>query len=198
MTVLDAALLIAATAIGLALIRLTYPLLVWALDSPEANEFAVRTLLERVGIWVIITSPMLVAWTVVLPILRLMPPRPALRKLLRQPGMLACGGGVLIMAAGNITNLLVFTYFCFAMRWDYGLFTWFGLNVGQLFSAKVLTLTDLRQVGLFIAVVWPVQALTGRWRPAPDWVDRLGRALGFAWIATLPVFEWYAVWRCFY
>jgi hypothetical protein len=199
MTVLDAILLVAATAIGLALVRMTYshPILRWKLEPFETDDLAARTLLERIGVWVIIMSPLLVAWTVVLPILRWIPPRPAPRRLLRQPGMVACGGGVLIMVAGSVINILMFFYYGFAMFWDVGLFEWQGLDERHVSSAQILTLTDLRHVGLFVAVAWSALALTGRWRPAPDWVDRLGRAIGFAWIVTFPAFLWLAVWRLF-
>jgi hypothetical protein len=39
-------------------------------------------------------------------------------------------------------------------------------------------------IGLAVAVAWIFQALAGRWRPAPDWSDRIGRILGIYWIAV--------------
>lgn len=33
-----------------------------------------------------------------------------------------------------------------------------------------------------VAVAWSVQALTGRWRPARAWPDRVGRLIGWAWL----------------
>ncbi len=44
---------------------------------------------------------------------------------------------------------------------------------------------DLGQdTGLAIAAVWVVLALGGRWRPARNWADRLGRIVGTCWIAA--------------
>ena len=36
--------------------------------------------------------------------------------------------------------------------------------------------------GYAVAATWVVLAASGRWRPEKSWVDRLGRALGLAWI----------------
>jgi hypothetical protein len=36
---------------------------------------------------------------------------------------------------------------------------------------------------LAIAAFWGVLALGWRWRAAPDWTDRIGRAVGAGWIA---------------
>jgi hypothetical protein len=48
------------------------------------------------------------------------------------------------------------------------------------------------EVGCAIAAAWVVQWASGRWRPEAYWIDRLGRALGFLWIATIPfsAFSW--------
>lgn len=37
-------------------------------------------------------------------------------------------------------------------------------------------------VGPVILVLWLIQAIGGRWRPRPDFIDRAGRALGICWI----------------
>ena len=36
-----------------------------------------------------------------------------------------------------------------------------------------------------VATAWMALALGRRWRPEPSWVDRTGRALGFAWIGLM-------------
>jgi hypothetical protein len=37
--------------------------------------------------------------------------------------------------------------------------------------------------GWTVAAIWLLLALSGRWRPEPSWIDRLGRLLGVVWIA---------------
>jgi hypothetical protein len=70
-TLIDAMILVAATAIGLSLSR------VYFLQRP--THFRVAAI-----------SPLLATWTAALLILRARPPRPNRRKLVRQPGMAAC------------------------------------------------------------------------------------------------------------
>ena len=51
-----------------------------------------------------------------------------------------------------------------------------------------LTLTFSHgQCAAAVAAAWLTLALTGRWRPRPDWLDRAGRALGTFWIAIVPL-----------
>jgi len=45
-------------------------------------------------------------------------------------------------------------------------------------------------IGCAIVAAWTIQAMSGRWRPSRDWNDRLGRILGYFWIATIP-FAWF-------
>lgn len=45
------------------------------------------------------------------------------------------------------------------------------------------------QVGPTILGAWAIQVASGRWRPDPGWVDRLGRLLGGCWVAwSVPLF----------
>jgi hypothetical protein len=43
------------------------------------------------------------------------------------------------------------------------------------------------ECGLAVAAAWTAMALAGRWRSQPDAIDRLGRAMGFFWLAMVPV-----------
>jgi hypothetical protein len=45
-------------------------------------------------------------------------------------------------------------------------------------------------MGIGVLVAWLVLVLNNMWRPEPSWVDRLGRAMGAFWVATIPVFVW--------
>jgi hypothetical protein len=92
--------------------------------------------------------------------LRLRRPRPPLRDLLRQPGVVA---GLAMV---------------FGLFWGTG-----ALLV--LFPEKVDAMTAApTAVGVAVAVAWGVLALSGRWRAEAGWVDRMGRLLGWAAIGT--------------
>jgi hypothetical protein len=41
------------------------------------------------------------------------------------------------------------------------------------------------QTGHGVAAAWLIMALGGWWRPERSTIDRIGRALGFAWIAIM-------------
>ncbi len=45
-------------------------------------------------------------------------------------------------------------------------------------------------VGLTVAVGWIVSWLSGRWRPEPSWIDRMGRIFGVYWITMVPAYLW--------
>jgi hypothetical protein len=38
-------------------------------------------------------------------------------------------------------------------------------------------------IGASVASTWMLAWLGGRWKAEPTWIDRLGRGLGWAWIA---------------
>src|SRR5947209_11055 len=86
-TLLDAMIVVAATAVGLACFRPVPPLFysgphVWALSVLVADVTA-----------------LLAPWTVALLVIRLLPPRPRLRRLARQPGFVACAVSVMDLIA---------------------------------------------------------------------------------------------------
>jgi hypothetical protein len=41
-----------------------------------------------------------------------------------------------------------------------------------------------------VAGAWLALALSGRWRPERDWLDRAGRALGVCWIVSPLIASW--------
>ena len=47
------------------------------------------------------------------------------------------------------------------------------------------------EIGCAVLVAWTIQAIGGRWRPEPSWIDRAGRLLGAFWIMTTP-FSWFS------
>jgi hypothetical protein len=50
------------------------------------------------------------------------------------------------------------------------------------------------EIGCAVAAAWTVQAISGRWRRKPSWVDRMGRTLGWFWIATVPL-SWFSTYH---
>ena len=61
-----------------------------------------------------------------------------------------------------------------AIRWD--------PNGGRL--APDEWLVNLGNPAAAVIGGWLGLRLAGRWRPDPGWIDRLGRILGWTWIAT--------------
>jgi hypothetical protein len=45
--------------------------------------------------------------------------------------------------------------------------------------------------GGLAAGAWLGLAATRRWHPERSWIDRAGRALGIAWLVTVPLFAWF-------
>jgi hypothetical protein len=60
----------------------------------------------------------------------------------------------------------------------------------QLMVAQLSLLSYTPEAGFAVAGAWLALALGGRWRPEPSWIDRLGRAVGWLWIAALMV-NWF-------
>ena len=118
--------------------------------------------------------PLACAWTPLLLLLRLRRPRPAWRRVWRQPGMAACLAAVVGWAwagAGlSLTTLLTATVRPSAIqppdRW----------------VQKFLVDEVFMYVGACVAAAWVLLAVTGLWRRPVDWIDRLGRLVGAAWI----------------
>jgi hypothetical protein len=89
------------------------------------------------------------------PLLRLRRPRPPLRELVRQSGLATCVGVILFVAA------------TVDLQWI----------TGNDVSSILMPILPL-------SLLWPVLGLPP-WRKEPSWIDRLGRAVGWGWIAVL-------------
>ena len=117
-------------------------------------------------------APFLVSTTVAVFIFRLRTPRPAWRRLRRQPGWVACA------------SALAASLWFLAETFGRGL-------IRDTMNQRVFIMSDslavqlgvtLRDTGLAVAAVWMTLLLTGRWRAEPSWIDRAGRILGVLWI----------------
>jgi hypothetical protein len=165
--VADAIILIAATSVGLALtcqhglINVIHEKLVQKyypdglLHPPEDGN------LSDLGV------RFLAPWSLALAGLRLVPPGPARRRLLAQPGFAATATASVLMALRlgqfSIENAVQFH--------------------GQLNNyTRIQTMTDPSPVAPAVLTAWTLMAMFGRYRPEKSWIDRAGRAIGALWI----------------
>jgi hypothetical protein len=107
-----------------------------------------------------VSEMLLVGMTIAFFFVRLRPPRPSLRALLRYSGTVA--GVAIVFGAFWVTGWL---YYVFPNKVD-------ATNAAAF------------AVGGTVAMAWSVLALGRRWQPDPGWVDQMGRILGCAAIAT--------------
>lgn len=171
-TVFDALVLVAATALGLAVAR--------ALD---ATWF---TVLLRGGYqwddylhFVLhgVPSTCLVAsWSVGLLALRLVHPRPSLRRIARQYGPVACAATVASIALAAACDVARHTA-------DWSVIV--GLEQVPELSLWDVWWPALMTTDEFVLGAWLGLALAVGRSPSHDWVDRAGRAIGLYWITWL-------------
>lgn len=177
-TLLDAMILVAATAAGLAGMRLYYPeFLTEARYRPDPHGWAISVIL-----WVEASLPLFLAWTLAFLVLRFRRPRPPIRRVLRQPGPAAVSAVALTFASGTMTfagvaALRMHLYQGYFDNWLYS----------ELASLKNLVPFCC---GPAVASAWMVLVLGCRWRSEPSWIDRFGRFLGWFWIVLTPFHLW--------
>lgn len=138
----DAMIFVAAAAVGMAIVKAT-----GMVAMLRANLFVVLAN----SVVLAFSMPLTVAWLVV----RLRRPRPPLRRVWWQPGMLAAE----------------------AMAVTFGLAMLVELAQPKGFGITVWVVTPLMP----LPVAWSALALSGRWRREPGWIDRLGVAIGAGW-----------------
>jgi hypothetical protein len=151
--------LIGTTAAGLALARTM-------LDG--------ATRMRRDPMWIVGTiTYLLLVWTAGFLVLRLREPRPALHRLICQPGMAACTAALLVTAIDTIT---------WAIHW--------ALldprnELLRMLLPPVYWPAHSHHVGQAVAIAWLGILLSRRWRPEPGWIDRFGRLTGVLWLLTM-------------
>lgn len=170
-TVGDAMILVAATAVGTLAIRGTLPDLstlesdLSRAPSPGMRHFQAL----QFGLSAVI--PYLATLTPAMLVVRLRQPRPGLRRIGRQPGMIACTVATVAMAieASWIASLLA--------------------RGSGFIHASTVFVAYAPQVSFAVVGGWVALALSGRWRSGSDWIDRGGRLLGLIWIG-ITVVSW--------
>lgn len=167
-TVLDAMILVACVAFGLAIMGWICGLNPWSLNDPQRQlRDRLRDVLTYVG-WFLI-PPSLAPF-----LFRLHPPGRPNRRCLREPGVqvsFALLMGVTLFAIFD----LPFTVEAKALEYFLLGSTDWSLDWGELPSPFMM-------VGDSVLSTWILAALLGRRRPRAEWDDRLGRILGWTWI----------------
>jgi hypothetical protein len=189
--------MIAATAVGFGLVR-TYSLEVLN------NELRPYPLLPRclLTIWtyILATMPIAAMWSIALFGLRFRRPRPRWRRLTSQPGFVACGAILLVVAIRLVGFLTL------VARTAGNRFYSTSLTVGEAFSVTVSFPGPVNAATVYnsayfassafgmsvaVAASWLLLAASGRWRAEPEWIDRLGRVLGSYWVGIIPFSCWW-------
>jgi hypothetical protein len=172
-TILDAMALIVATALGLMGYKFEGIDIFPVVKNNHGSWFAFLASLT------ISSLPLLSVWSLTLLLLRFRPPRPSLRALMRQPGIVAC----FMILTGVVFGLLMVSVI-FAMT--AAINTANGESVWSFFVDfqfnKLLAFLS-SHTGCAIVASWVSLRLGRRWRPSPDWIDLTARFLGAIWIA---------------
>jgi hypothetical protein len=174
-TLLDSLVMVAALAGSLALFRLELPFINGALlflpDAPaitDSDNLVIFNLDWQIqqGSWIL--RRCLLPLTIAVFILRLRQPRPRYRRLVTQPGFVACLMITLSTLAGGILMLSIMAI---------GGAGWWQNTTELLWGCSGSTLVG----------AWTLQGLGRRWKPEASWIDRAGRFLGVCWILAFVV-----------
>jgi hypothetical protein len=196
MTLVDAMVLVAAAAVGFAVVQVVFKVLVggspWVPENLfvfSAQGWTAFDVVVRATDLLALILPIVAAWTVSVPVLRLRKPRRRWRQVASEPGTVAC----LAALAATIWSALASA---FALALDFSLprgqqaptIDWFYWLRRWVINRVFV------DIGLAVTITWMILAASGRWRRAGDWLDRLGRVLGIAWLIIGLV--WYCR-RCY-
>jgi hypothetical protein len=162
-TLFDAMFLVAATAIGFAWVRS-----VWYFENFKRLMDWLDHALEMLKL-------LLATWMFATVALRMLPPRPPLRRHVLQPGAAACGAftfAFTIECSFHFVNL-------FARNRG---IPWYLFHNGYFGSELYMQVIVAGRYHYPIAAVWGLLLLSRRCHPEPSWIDRTGRALGLSWL----------------
>ncbi len=190
-TLSDALVLIAATAVGMALARSWWDVLM--IEYFRALPEGSLALYLKLGpILVIPALPFASAWTVAIMILRLKKPRPTLRLLFRQPGTAACAAASFLIAL-LVSRCAVGCVCQILLRGESS----FLLETEERYGDKLSAFLSLEfepalgSFGLVIGAVWVLLTLTHLSTSEPTWIERAGRGLGGLWI-LIALGQWWS------
>jgi hypothetical protein len=185
LTLADLMILIGGTAVSLACFLLIDNNLYgggrsfFGLFNAPKNGWNATLVLDKAQGGFALAMTMIGAWTFALPVLGFLKPRPIRRRLFRGPGLAAC-----LAACVGIVTCVGATVLAFVLRWIDGRST---LPTNYWYITPVLESLFIFS-GIAVASAWTAQLLTGRWRPTPNAIDRLGRFMGALWASSGLVF----------
>jgi hypothetical protein len=178
LTVLDAMILVALSAVGFTTARFADDLLYGRYDPSWRGSHEPIRLINKVGESYTFVLVLMLG----LMILRMLPPRPSRRRLWSQPGIAACLGswvGCVAMTGAWSKRLLLDFYWVTKSSRHY----WNALlaNRAYIFLADEAHLF-LYELALIVPAgicsAWLILWLGGRMRRPADWIDRTGLILG--------------------
>jgi hypothetical protein len=186
LNLLDAMILVAATAVGIAGTQHVWKRLGWLWFWNLDQGWGAWASLSRLLTVAALCLPALSAWTVAVLIIRLRQPRPALRQLALQPGAAACGAALLVIAAEAVGEFFSLAYFEFSKGY-------LGASLYTLGFTTLLYVYVLMRmphpVSYAILSVWATLGVSRRGRFERSGIDRAGRIIGVCWVA-LALFFW--------
>lgn len=183
-TLTDAVVLIAATALAMAWVRqvvVHFSTDPYTEGMTEVHGVSVPRLWEGWSAGVVVHyAPHLMlsfgpafagTWTLAALILRLRRPRPARRRLWRQPGAVALLAAALCLVGSVVAEAVNSIPYILKGMWS-------------AFDSVLACLDEATEPAAFAVVAcWTTLALGRRLRAEPSWIDRFGRLLGAFWIA---------------
>jgi hypothetical protein len=198
----DAIVIVAATAVAMAMVRPFVGSQVDAAWKPFATfpSPSYTRWLNAGWAAILVASPFAMMWSLAVLGLTLRPPRARRGQLARRPGLVA-GMSVAVVIAFRLVGWatmrlrlvgksMISMHYPESMNgesigsrmvWDPGFFPFGAIHA----------LNSIAMIGVAVAASWMLLAMSGRWRADPSWSDRAGRALGVYWIATLPLTGWW-------
>jgi len=171
-TLIDAMVIIAAAATGLALDRAVWlDTAVWS-EIWSRDGSVPRDLRSLVGLGIILSALPAVMLTVATLALHLRRPRGRLRWVCRRPGMSAC-----LAATASSTIVIALVGCAMLGRSDFTVRMLLGYGLPLM-------------AGGAVAAEWSLLGFIGGWRPSPNWLDRSGRLVGLLWLVSIAALGW--------
>jgi hypothetical protein len=169
-TLVDAMVLIAATAVAFVPITLFY-------NSPDPPEGHQNTWVSWMSFFTwgwelnLYSSAIVVAWSAALCLLCIRKPRPRLSRVWRQPGVAACLAILIASAHFLIQNSLLACFYHFRVG-----YAWSEAMTKMGLEATCSAFAN--SIDMSVPIVWLVQMLSRTWRAESSWIGRTGRVLG--------------------
>lgn len=164
-TLLDAMVMVAFLAVGC----LTYREIGPAIGQISWSDLPVSRVVMSAMVAPLLASPIALSLSLAVVTLRFLRPRPPLSLALRQPGILGVGFVVAVVLLVAPCHFLTRSLF-------------FGMGRADLYYVSFIAGT--KYAGIGVLGVMLTLRLTGALPPTSDWVDGLGRALSWYWIAA--------------